>query len=280
MSFAYSINGFRFDGRTITDGLWLMDGTEYAPALSPRRAVVEIPRVHYALPLWDDPLSEITISMTVRLRAGTPEQLSAHWDTLTGLLGMGSNRPLLLERHRGARTESCEAQLVSTTSPDFNCPEDWAQVQIILSTPGGAWRGPVEDQDFAPGAAQVLETAELSTRPMADCVLRLAGPATGVRVMDDLSQTGISWGGGSLVVADGSWLFIDCATMQAEIRDDPDFDGAGGISASGTLAMIGYGVFAPVTRRVGADALPEGAIDVEIDGGTGPLTIRSRYAVV
>lgn len=122
MATAYKINGFTIGGNAVSQGIYLLGGTEYAPALAPRRAVIEPPGVHYSIPQWNDPLSQVTVSLKVRVIDLSPELLASRWNTLIGLLGMGTNQPVTLTRVRGTVEETADAQLVSMTTPDFSCP--------------------------------------------------------------------------------------------------------------------------------------------------------------
>src|ERR1044072_1064105 len=100
MATAYKINGFTIGGKAITSGMYLLEGTEYAPALAPRRAVIQAPGWRYAIPQRNDPLSQITVSLKIRIVDLTPETLASRWNTLMGLLGMGTNQPITLTRDR------------------------------------------------------------------------------------------------------------------------------------------------------------------------------------
>lgn len=281
MSTAYGLNGYVIGGKTITSGIFLLKDTEYAPALAPRRAVVEIPQVHYALPLWDDPLSEITLGLTVRVTGSDAASLRGYWNTLTGLLGMGSNQPVKLTRHRGNHIEGADGQLVSSTSPDFSCATSRADVQLVFNIPGGSWRSvdPV-DQYFGSGSNQEVATARESTRPIADALIRVPGPVGMVALTDVISGTGIQWTQASLSVPAGGFLLIDVAAMQAAIVTEDTWDFSAGTPASGTLVFTGYGPLTLTSRRWGPRAEPVTGLDVTLNGSPGPLTVRSKTAVV
>lgn len=280
MSVQYGIAGYVIGGTKVAEGMYLIDGTEYAPALSPRRAVVELPRTHYSVPMFDDPLSEITVGLTVRVQGRDAESLRNYWNILTGLLGMGGNRAVDLTRHRGDNVEFAEGQLVSTTTPDFSCPQNRADSTIVLSIPQGAWRGPYTEQTFSAGAARSLDTAVESTRPITDAMIRVPGPLTSMQITDVNSVTGLQWGGGSQTVSGSQFLLVDCLTMQAKIQSSASWDISSGTQASGTLVYTGVGPLSIVSRWQGPIPTTTSSLTIALSGGASAMSIRSRKAVV
>lgn len=280
MSLTYSINGYVLENRTQPSGIWLLQGTEYAPALSPRNTTVEIARRNYTIPNWISPMSAITLTMTLRLKYDTSSDLRNGWNLLTGLLGMGSNSPVPMERIRDTEENTADAQLASTSAPDFTCNQNRMDVQVIMSIPGGAWRGPQVDQNFNEGNDLSVTIAAQSSLPITDMLLRIPGPATTLTVTDVISRTGISWGGGSLSVPSGQWLVVDPSVMRAAIVSTNTWVLDGGEDVSGRLIFTGLGPLALTSKRFGPSGNIDSGINVSIGGGSGPLTIRGKKAVV
>lgn len=279
MALTYSLNGYVLENRTQLSGMWLLQGSEYAPGLTPRNAAVEVSRRHYEIPNWISPMSAITVSLALRLKYDTDSALRDGWNLLTGLLGMGTNNPVLMERIRGDQTEQAEAQLVSTNSPDFTCNQNRADVQVIMSIPGGAWRGDQIDQTFSAGTNQPVGVAEMSSLPITDMLLRVPGPLTTLSVSDVISGTGISWGGGTITVPGGQWLLVSPSLMRATIVATDTWDITTGTNASGTLVFTGLGPLTITSRRQGVNGDPVSGISVSLGGGSGPLAMRARTAV-
>lgn len=275
----YSLNGYVLENRTQPSGIWLLQGTEYAPGLTPRNATVEVPRRHYEIPNWISPMSAITVTLTIRLKYEDDSGLREGWNLLTGLLGMGSNNFVPMERIRSEEVSQAEAQLVSTSSPEFTCNQNRADVQIIMSIPGGAWRGDEIDQTFSAGENQPVGVAEMSSLPITDMLLRVPGPLTTLGVSDVLSDTGISWGGGTITVPSGSWLLVDPSSMRAVIVSSDTWDLDSGEPASGRLVFTGFGPLSITSRREGLNGDPVSGITVTMTGGSGPLTVRARSAI-
>jgi hypothetical protein len=281
VSTRYGINGYVIGGNTVQEGLFLLEGTEYAPPLAPRRAVVEVPQAHYALPLWDDPLSQITLGLKVRVQGRTEWRLRENWELLTGLLGMGTNRPLALTRHRGDFVDAADGQLVSSDSPAFSCPQSRVDVQLVFNIPGGAWRSlQPTDQYFAPGSGQTVTAALFSTRPIVDALIRVPGPVGLLQLTDVLSGTGIEWSKGSLVVPAGGYLLIDVAAMHAAIVTEDTWDLTAGTPASGRLVFTGYGPLTLTSRGLGPSGGVETGLDVVLTEGPGPVCVRAKTAEV
>lgn len=280
MATAYKINGFTIGGNAVSAGIYLLEGTEYAPALAPRRAVIEIPGVHYAIPQWNDPLSQITVSLRVRLVDGDAESLASRWNTLMGLLGMGTNQPITLTRVRGTIEETADAQLVSMNTPDFSCPGSRADATLIFSIPGGAWRGAETTVTFFNSASNTLANALASTVPIADALLLLKGPATSLTVTDNTSTTTIFWGDGSSSVSAAQWLLIDPRYMRARIQSSETWSFTTGTNVTGALEFRGNGPLTFTSRGSGAFGNRTGTFTVTTAGGNNGVQVRSRYAVV
>lgn len=280
MATAYKINGFTIGGNAVNAGIYLLEGTEYAPALAPRRAVIEIPGVHYAIPQWNDPLSQITVSLRVRLVDGDAESLASRWNTLMGLLGMGTNQPITLTRVRGTIEDTADAQLVSMNTPDFSCPGSRADATLIFSIPGGAWRGAETTVTFFNSASNTLANALASTVPIADALLLLKGPATSLTVTDNTSTTTIFWGDGSSSVSAAQWLLIDPRYMRARLQSSETWSFTTGTNVTGALEFRGNGPLTFTSRGSGAFGNRTGTFTVTTAGGNNGVQVRSRYAVV
>ncbi|MCP9209715.1 hypothetical protein [Streptomyces cucumeris] len=280
MATAYKINGFTIGGKAVTSGMYLMEGTEYAPALAPRRAVIEVPGAHYAIPQWNDPLSQITVSLKIRVVDTSPEGLASRWDTLMGLLGMGINQQIVLTRIRGTIEESADAQLVSMNTPDFSCPANRTEATIIFNVPGGAWRGTQTDETFFNSSSNTLPNALASTVPIADSLLLLKGPATSFTITDNTSATTIFWGDGSSSVSSSQWLLIDPRYMRARIQSSETWSFSSGTNTTGALEFRGNGPLTFTSKGSGSFGNRTGTFTVTTAGGNNGVQVRSKYAVV
>lgn len=278
MSTAYKINGFTIGGNAVTSGMYLLSGTEYAPAIAPRRAVIEVPNTHYAIPQWNDPMSQVTVTLKIRVTDTTAEGLASRWNTLMGLLGMGTNQSLTLSRVRGAIEETAEAQLVSGNTPDFSCTANRADVTLIFNLPSGGWRGTQTDVNFLNGSSNVLPNALASTIPIADALLLLKGPATALTVTDNNSGTAIFFSGTSVTSA--QWLLVDPRYMRARLQTSATWDFTFGTNVTGGLEFRGNGPLTFTSRGSGAFGNRTGTFSVTIAGGNAGVQVRSRYAVI
>lgn len=278
MSTQYGLNGYVIPGRTQTQGMWLLKDTEYAPALAARRATVEIPGVHYQIAKWDDPMSAINLGLRVRVQGTDPDDLREQWNILTGLLGMGTNQPIEVTRHRGDHVEYADAQLISTTSPDFFCDSNRADVQIILNIPGGAWRGEYVEQDFTINATSSSTVGLESTMPIVDPLIRVPGPVGAITVQDTVSGTAVNWTKGTNTVPGGNYLLIDPSLMVAHIITSPVWTFTG-TNVSGRLVFTGVGPLTITSRRTGPSATVTSSLVVTTTETAGPVKIRARAAV-
>lgn len=280
MSTAYKINGFTIGGNAIQQGMYLLTGTEYAPALAPRRAVIEVPGTHYAIPQWNDPLSQITVSLKIRVVDLTPEALASRWNTLMGLLGMGTNQPVTLTRVRGTIEETADAQLVSMNTPDFSCPSNRTDATIIFNVPGGSWRGEESTVTFFNSSSNTLANALSSTLPIADSLLLLKGPATSFTLTDNTSNTTVFWGDGSSSVSSAQWLLIDPRYMRARLQTSEVWTFTTGTNVTGALEWRNNGPLTFTSRGAGSFGNRTGTFTVTTAGGNNGVQVRSKYAVV
>jgi hypothetical protein len=280
VSTQYGLNGYTLPGKTQLHGMWLLKDTEYAPSLAPRRAVVEIPATHYQIPKWDDPMSAITLALKVRVQGTDPDNLRELWNDLTGLLGMGTNQPVQLTRIRASNIESADGQLVSTTSPDFFCDSNRADVQIIFNIPGGAWRGDYVEQGFAINNTTTSTVGSGTTMPIVDSLIRVPGPIGSVTIRDTVSDTSVNWTkSGSTVVPSGQYLLIDPYNMIAHIVTSPVWTFTG-TDVSGRLVFQDLGPFTMTSRRSGPSLTVTSSVEITSTETAGPVVIRARTAVV
>lgn len=279
MSTQYGLNGYVIPGQTQLRGIWLLTNTEYAPSLAPRRAVVEVPQTHYQIPKWDDPMSAITLGLHLRVKGDDPDDLRDLWNTLTGLLGAGTNQPVELTRHRADNVETADGQLVSTTSPDFFCNVNRADVQMVFNIPGGAWRGPYLEENLSANGTTVSTIGVTTTMPIIDSLIRVPGPVGSVTVTDTVSGTAVNWTKGSFVVDPGEYLLIDPWTMRAHIVNDTSWT-FNGEDVSSRLVFVGLGPFTLTSRRSGLVPTVTSSIQVSSTETSGPVRLRARAAVV
>lgn len=277
---AYTLNGFQIGGKSQPQGgVWLLDESQYAPSLEPRVASVEIPNIHYVVPMFDDPLNQINLTLAIRLLGTDPDDLRGLWNNFTGRLYMGVNSPMAVVRQRGTNTDSADAKLVTSTSPDFTCIRNLLDVTLTLVIPGGAWRGPFVEQQLGIGNDQILTTVQQSTRPITDAMLRILGPLDTADIYDPVSRTGIYWDGPTSV-PNNQYLLIDVASMQARIQTTQTWDISQGTRADAGLSYTGYRPLTLTPRWNNPEATPDVHVNVTLTGGAAAVTFRTRYAVV
>jgi hypothetical protein len=276
----YEINGYPIGGKAVDPGTYLLQGTEYAPALAPRRAVLEVPNTHYALPLWNDPLSQITVSLAIRVKGVDADDLQSRWMDLMALLGMGTNQPVTLTRHTGSFSYTADAQLVSMATPDFSCPRSRVDATIVFNIPGGAWRGPQVTTQYFNGT-HTLPAALASNLPIADPLLMVAGPVTTFQLTDNTSNTSIFWGDGNTTVASGKYLIIDPKYMRARVVDAmTNWNFSSGTNVTGALEFRGNGPLTFTARTSGEFAARQGTFTINHVGSNNGVWVRVREAVV
>lgn len=280
MSTQYELNGYVIPGTTQERGMWLTSATEYAPALAPRRADLYIPQVHYAVPLWGDPLSAITLTLQVRIKGDDPDDLRGLWNDFIGLLWNGSSIPMTVKRHRGTFIDSAEAQLVSTSTPDFSCVTNRLDVTAILNIPGGAWRGEFVEETLSPFPSPTIVGVD-SSLPIADALIRVqGGPSfTTLEATDTLSGTGIRWGNGAVNVPAGKWLLVDPYNMRAVRKATNSWDITSyEVDFSGILTYLGTGPLNITSARSGPSPIVENTVAATASISPSLPVMRARSA--
>ena len=251
MSFHYSISGYALSDKTLRTGIWLLDATEYAPALAPRRLDAKVPGRHYQIPAYKDPMSESTVSMRIRMRGTSAADLANYWDLLTGLLWNGSSDGLQLKRWRqGVTEETATAQLLTRSTPDFHSNANILDTTVVFNIPGGCWRGPVVQDNYTGQGTWTSSLATSSTMPCNDAQILVTGPVTSFMLRDGITRTGVRWGGLGQTVPSGSYLLINTDVMRAGINSTPTWDTLS-VNASSSLIMVDDGPLVVASRWSG-----------------------------
>lgn len=278
---------YTLQGANLSDpdiGFKLLNGTEYAPAVSPRNVTVLVPGMHGSVPLFDAPLSPILVTLVVRVLGGDPDTLRTNYNRLMGVLYVGNNNSITVNRIRGTHLETAEARLVSTTAPSFSVPVPWVDVTIILEIQTGVWGGPSEDIDLLlNNPFQNYSIAAASTAPVANMLIRVIGPMTAFTIRDLNTNTGLTWSGGTAVTA-AQCLIIEPQTMRAWVKPGTTLSpGNATQDRSQFLRHEGVRPFAPksaVSYSTGSGWTQSALLGTVTTGtaGTSRITIRARPA--
>lgn len=213
----YTIQGFRLHQPSI--GFQLMEGSSFAPEVSPRRVDFYIPRQNGQLPLWDDELSAQKLALRVRITDTDPEQLQSKWEHLRGLMWVGSNRGLTIRRESGTQVTSCFAQIETMSEPDFWCASGIVDTMMIFNIPYGRWQSvqTYEEELNSNQEDQQLDFVNNSTAPLNDVLFRFQGPAGtpwAAEVWDKTTQTGFSLSG-MQGLNSNQYVIVDPLTQRA-----------------------------------------------------------------
>ena len=225
-----------------TRGIKLMQGTEWASAVSPRRFVLDIPQWHGEIAMWHDPLDTMKVTFEVEVTASSQSLLRQRWDDFVSLCGTGKWVPVRLERYRGIFLlsdtehdpndnnkpfgEYANAQLESMSAPEYNHAGLKLTTTCVFNVPVGQWRThKVYTQAYtAPGGPYKCVVAKTSTVPVYSMVIRVQGGPGLDRnlaawsLIDRWSQTGVAWDDPLGVnLNNGEWLYCNTDNMRAYI---------------------------------------------------------------
>lgn len=219
----YLINGFRV--HQPDEGFRLMEDTQFASEISPRRVNLQVPRMHGEIPAWDDPIDSTGVVIRVRIQDPDPDMLERKWNHLRAHALLGGNRAVILVRESELSNTSAQVQLESMTQPDFWCAAGIVDTTMIFHNPSGRWQESTPEVQplLLPGTEQEVFTVSESTAPITNALLRVQGPVSSFEIRNDANNTGLYWSGSSSV-SSGDYLLIDCENFEAWINSNSDWD--------------------------------------------------------
>lgn len=238
----YTVNGFSLHQPEL--GFLLMEQTEYASSIAPRRVNIMVPMMHGEIPSWNDPLDTTEVLLRVRIKDDDPAELENKWNYLQAMLGTGQNNPIVLRRENEKHNLFAHVQLQSMTQPDFYCAAGIITTTILLHNPSGRWQAVTEEDQtmVVPGAQQEVVTARYSSAPITDSLWRIRGPISTISVHNPWNDTGWEWRAPAAVPAD-TWIIVDTRNYQVW-RNTTDGWDAREVDVSRGLMTIGNGMLA------------------------------------
>lgn len=247
MALTYTLEGFDLHQPDI--GFYLLEGTEFASAIAPRRVNIVLPNMHGEIPAWNDPISSTTIIVRVRIRGNSPEDMEQKWNYLRSLCRLGSNNPVTMRREGAVEITSAFVQLESMDRPDFHCAVDMVTTTMSFHNPSGRWQAvnPSTEQLNVPGTDQVVQFAADSSAPITDALVQVRGPLFSLSVRDNTNNTGFQWITAFESVAADQYLLVNCATYRAWILDEDSWE-PGGTEVTHGLLTTGNGMLALVPQ--------------------------------
>lgn len=222
------------------DNWWLTNSSTHRPAASVEQAAVELPGVHGDTPAGLYRFTAPTYKLVFR-PAGNNFALEIALDEITGLL---STPGAVLRREVDGLVREAPITLVSI-EPDTWKPQRWAEITATVRIHGAFFRDLQHADHAAPIGTTQLDIR--GTAPIADAVVRFAGPMTGVaRVTDVATQTGVTWEG---TLAAGEYVFVNPRLATAHIGAAGAW--GAGRAASGGLRPAPEGMLQLVGRNAG-----------------------------
>lgn len=251
----------------------LQRGNGWRTPITVRRDTIEAPGRHGNLEAWRPNVYAEPV-VPLELVSVVPFDEDVALEDLTNeLLGILTAPTLTLTRISGGIQASARARLVSLTPGEYFAGR-LARYTAVLAVPGVFFRGP--EGDSVPVALtstpKVVDLANLtgSTGPIADAVVRVAGPLTSVTVGDDSTGTGLSWTG-SLPVGQYLYLHAEQAVARRSAsstawgpEDGTDVSGGLDYPVAGRLALQ------PVPTT---EATPTGGVTVTPTSTEGVYTL-------
>lgn len=225
-------------------GIKLMQGTEWASAISPRRFDLEIPMWHGQVPMWHDPLDTMKVTFEVEITARSQSMLRQRYNDFVSLCGTGKWVSVRLERYRGIFLmsdtehdpadnnhpygEYASAQLESLSAPEYDHASLRLTTTAVFNVPAGQWRThKIYTQAFeGRGNSQRCVVAKVSSVPVYSMIIRVQGGPGGERnlaswsLVDRWSQTGVAWDDPIGVnLNNGEWLYCNTDNMRCYISN-------------------------------------------------------------
>jgi hypothetical protein len=276
VAIAYTIEGFNL--HQPDEGFKLLEQTDFASEISPRRVNRVVPLMHGEIPAWNDPLDTTSIAFRVRITGATPQELEQRWNHLRSLCMLGNNNPVTIRRESEEFTTFAHMQLQSMSRPDFWCAAGMVQTVLIFHNPYGRWEDvELSEQVLAvPGAQQMIVAAMESTAPISRALFRVRGPLASITVRNPYNDTGFSWTADSPLGA-LEYLVVDTAGYQAWRNSNNSWDGRE-LDVSRTLLTEGNGMLnltAVPGLTVGSNT-NQTSVSASGQGANTQLTVRTR----
>lgn len=278
MAIGYTLEGFNLHQPDI--GFRLLEGTEFASTIAPRRVNISVPNMHGEVPMWNDPLDTTTLALRVRISDPSPEGLQQKWHYLRSLCRTGSNNPVTIRRLSGDNeVTSTFAQLQSMDTPDFYCAAGMVTTTMLFHIPSGRWEDINDEivQLAIPGADQEVPFASESSGPITNLLVQVKGPLTRVIVRDNTNDTGVEWRafGAITDIASDEYLLIDCANFEARRNTTDAWDEVGeGVTAR--LLTVGNGMLTLVPQPSFVIGDSTSSVTVTAAGHSAATEIRIR----
>ena len=276
MTIAYTIEGFNLHQPDI--GFKLLEQSDFASEIAPRRINRVVPLRHGEIPAWNDPLDSTSIAFRVRIEGDDPADLERKWNHLRALCMLGNNNPITVRRESEEFITFAHMQLQSMSRPDFWCAAGMVQTVLLLHNPSGRWEHvEFDDQVLAvPGAQQMVVTAMESTAPITRSLWRCRGPLASIQVRNPYNDTGFSWAATSPLTA-GEYLIVDCENYQAW-RNVLDSWDARQADVSARLLTEGNGMLSltPIPSLTVGSNTNLTSVSASGAGANTQLTVRSR----
>lgn len=281
MSLTYHLEGFPL--HQPDQGYLLMEGTQFAPEIAPRRVNIVLPNAHGEVPAWNDPLDTTELALRVRIRGDSPDELRERWEVLRALTGTGGNRPLTLTRVHGSQELEASVQLLTMDVPDFWCAAGMVQTTMVLHNPSGRWQEPeaVEQMLATDGQPQQVDFAAESTAPVTNALVRVQGPISFITVTDATNNTGFQWTSPDTPLDETEYLLVDCASYTAWRNDDAEWDSRDRNVTHG-LVTTGSGMLSLVRAYDSATGQFTNTVATELfgDGAATELYIRGKRTYI
>lgn len=280
MSLEYTLEGFNLHQPEL--GFRLLEGTEFASNIAPRRVNIVLPGVHGEIPAWNDPLSTTTLLLHVRIQGENAEDLRTKWNYLRSLTRVGSNNPVTIRRVTQGQTLVASVQLESMSTPDFHCAVNMVTTTMTFHNPRGRWEDVnASEQALAvPGTDQNVVFAAQSSAPVDNALVRVRGPITSITVRDNTSDTGFHWQGPPNI-SSSQYLLVDCAMFTAWRNTDEEWD-TRDEDVSSELVTTGNGMLSLVPIPAFIIGSSTNSTTITASGTTGDtvLTIRGRRTYI
>lgn len=280
MSLIYSVNGLTLQNKVA--GYQLMDSTQYGGTLTIRNTILTLPNFHGSVPVWNAPMESAQVQLKVRIHGADQDTLNTRWNGLIRRLGVGTNQPVTLARSRSVngttngRVTTVAAQLVSVEPPDFSCVAGFLDTTLTFHIPEGRWFGAQAEESLSiPGQNQVVDLAAEGTLPMTAMQFKVKGPVSSFAVTDNVSNTGFSWSGASILST--QWLLIDLATYTAWQKTTNDYNNTG-TNVSANLVSTNLGWLSLVPGVAPGFSTSDVSVSASGTSGATTCTLRTRPA--
>lgn len=260
MSSEYSLDGVDLD----QPGRWrVMAGTTVPTVPSPRLTSTEVPFRDGVIDGVGHRVGTGLVTVAFMVEGDSRASLEVNWVALQARLRRTSRLSTLQYQPKGYGPRVALVRLKSLSDPVYTHRELLIETTAVFEVVRGVW----EDKDWTVQPLSDMGALAGGCAPMRNMTVMLLPTANVMRVVDNESQTALTWNG---VLAGGNRILVNVPAYSAVKQADPGWDvTTQAVDISNEISMSHRGF--QLTPDAG------GKVSVSVTGGSGYVRAKKAY---